>query len=351
MKTDFRRYARELADGEQASGLLPVIEKEIIHYEILCSLSNRGYLTMITFQGGTSLRLCHGSPRYSEDLDFAAGNAFDDLDPEQIAADLQNDLLDGFDVSVRVRPPKASPVDGEVGVKKWLTIVDMAPARPDLPSQKIKLEVDSVPAYTREAMRLRTNYPGLPDSYASVYIPCQSLGEILADKLVSFANAEHVRYRDLWDIPWLIDRLGPLGPETLGFLERKHGDYGCEEGLASLMERGAARAREAYSDGRFAEQMLRFLTPDAYARTVGSEPFFADMRERTASAFALTARTFGGKPGTKSETDEAITSRDELHEQEMSTYQGIVQGIEEFSAGDFIDADEADRQIRAEKGW
>ena len=201
MKTDFRRYARELADGEQASGLLPVIEKEIIHYEILCSLSNRGYLTMMTFQGGTSLRLCHGSPRYSEDLDFAAGNAFDDLDPEQIAADLQNDLLDGFDVSVRVRPPKASPVDGGVGVKKWLTIVDMAPARPDLPSQKIKLEVDSVPAYTREAMRLRTNYPGLPDSYASVYIPCQSLGEILADKLVSFANAEHVRYRDLWDIP------------------------------------------------------------------------------------------------------------------------------------------------------
>ena len=29
----------------------------------------------------------------------------------------------------------------------------------------------------------------------------------------------------------------------------------------------------------------------------------------------------------------------------------ILRGIEEFSEGDFIDADEADRLIRAEKGW
>ena len=49
--------------------------------------------------------------------------------------------------------------------------------------------------------------------------------------------------------------------------------------------------------------------------------------------------------------DEAMSFRDELREQEMRTYRGILRGIEEFSAGDFVDADEADRMIRAEKGW
>ena len=49
--------------------------------------------------------------------------------------------------------------------------------------------------------------------------------------------------------------------------------------------------------------------------------------------------------------DEAMDFRNELREQEMRTYCGIMRGIEEFSEGDFIDADEADRLIRAEKGW
>ena len=49
--------------------------------------------------------------------------------------------------------------------------------------------------------------------------------------------------------------------------------------------------------------------------------------------------------------DEAMDFRNELREQEMRTYRGIMRGIEEFSEGDFIDADEADHLIRAEKGW
>lgn len=49
--------------------------------------------------------------------------------------------------------------------------------------------------------------------------------------------------------------------------------------------------------------------------------------------------------------DEVMDFRNELREQEMRTYRGIMRGIEEFSKGDFIDADEADRLIRSEKGW
>ncbi len=49
--------------------------------------------------------------------------------------------------------------------------------------------------------------------------------------------------------------------------------------------------------------------------------------------------------------DEAMDFRNELREQQMRTYRGIMRGIQEFSEGDFVDADEADRLIRTEKGW
>ena len=38
----------------------PVIEKELLHYDLLFCLDQEGILDQLTFQGGTSLRLCHG---------------------------------------------------------------------------------------------------------------------------------------------------------------------------------------------------------------------------------------------------------------------------------------------------
>ena len=47
----------------------PVIQKELLHYDILFYLKQSGLLNGLVFQGGTSLRLCYGSARYSEDLE------------------------------------------------------------------------------------------------------------------------------------------------------------------------------------------------------------------------------------------------------------------------------------------
>ena len=40
----------------------PVVEKELLHYDILFSLEREDLLDQLTFQGGTSLRLCYGAP-------------------------------------------------------------------------------------------------------------------------------------------------------------------------------------------------------------------------------------------------------------------------------------------------
>ena len=79
---DFREIAKREA-GESGQ-LVSVIEKELIHYDIIRSMSENGFLKDLCFQGGTSLRLCYQSQRYSEDLDFTGGLNFDAKDIEQI---------------------------------------------------------------------------------------------------------------------------------------------------------------------------------------------------------------------------------------------------------------------------
>jgi predicted nucleotidyltransferase component of viral defense system len=59
-----------------AAAQRPVIEKELLHFDILFCLDEAGLLDRLTFQGGTALRLCYGSNRLSEDLDFAGGEDF-----------------------------------------------------------------------------------------------------------------------------------------------------------------------------------------------------------------------------------------------------------------------------------
>jgi len=70
IKADFNTMVDLAMTAPGRGHMRPVIEKELLHYDILFCLDKEGLLDQLTFQGGTSLRLCHGSPRFSEDLDF-----------------------------------------------------------------------------------------------------------------------------------------------------------------------------------------------------------------------------------------------------------------------------------------
>lgn len=157
MLIDLEELAGEIASKVDGAGLTPVIEKEIVHYEIIRSLGRNGLLQDITFQGGTSLRLCYGSQRYSEDLDFVAGDKFDSLPLDDFSRTLRCDLLRSYDTEVSVREPKVvNDFDG-VGMRRWTVSVNTNIARPDLPKQRIKLEIASVPAHTSTVRRVAVN--------------------------------------------------------------------------------------------------------------------------------------------------------------------------------------------------
>ena len=58
-----------LKNQQELAPLRVVVEKELLHHDILRVLSTAGLLTQLTFIGGTCLRACYGSNRLSEDLD------------------------------------------------------------------------------------------------------------------------------------------------------------------------------------------------------------------------------------------------------------------------------------------
>ncbi len=58
------------------SVLRPVIEKELLHHDIINVMNLEGFLKRLTFIGGTCLRSCYNSERLSEDLDFTGGFDF-----------------------------------------------------------------------------------------------------------------------------------------------------------------------------------------------------------------------------------------------------------------------------------
>lgn len=187
-KKDFNQLV-DLAMADPAlSAMRPVVEKELLHYEIFQALDAQGLLKDLVFQGGTSLRLCRGSDRFSEDLDFAGGRDFSVDGMQRIKACLQKHIGERFGLKVEVSNQPAKVGEGgipHIRVDKWWISIETVPENRSMPRQRIKLEIANIPAHTRELVPLRTNYAvlaGMP----TVLVNAESLDEIMADKLLAF---------------------------------------------------------------------------------------------------------------------------------------------------------------------
>lgn len=294
MKADFNALVeRAMVAGERAR-MRPVVEKELLHYDILFSLDQAGLLDRLTFQGGTALRLCYGAPRYSEDLDFAGGRGFVHEDLGAMRACIEKHIGNRYGLEVNVKLPAADDggrEDSGVRVSRWQISVVTAPARPDLPRQRIRIEVVNIPAYTREPVALIRNYDFLPDGYADTLVMTESLTEIMADKLVSLvATRSHVRYRDIWDLRWLAQwEIEPNGE----LVARKLEDYGVSEYLEELAS-FRHRLSDVVADKAFEDSMARFIPADVHGRTFARPRFLEFLTNETDRLLADTARQLSG---------------------------------------------------------
>ncbi len=258
------------------TNMRPTIEKELLHYDILFSLDNAGLLDKLTFQGGTSLRLCYGASRFSEDLDFAGGVAFSSNDMQGIKQCLEHYIGERYGFEIVVKEPREMALladSREIKVDKWQVAIVTSPARKDLPKQKIKIEVANIPAYSRSPKALKQNYDFLPDGYSDILIMTETLDEIMADKIVAFVGCQrYIRYRDIWDLRWLKQQGAKIIPE---YILSKIKDYKELDYPKKLQIRSNTLAQTIQSKA-FLDEMSRFIPMDVQERTL-KKPHFLEL--------------------------------------------------------------------------
>jgi predicted nucleotidyltransferase component of viral defense system len=258
-----------LRSRPELSLLRPVVEKELLHHDILREMSREGLLSGLTFIGGTCLRACYGSSRLSEDLDFTGGKNFRRSDLTELGKMLGETLGTRYGLKVNV----SDPVREEGKVSTWKMSVETRPGRKDLPAQRIHLDICAIPSHDPRPMMLRTLY-GVDMGTSGLILQAQSREEILADKMIALAFREsRIKNRDLWDIAWLrqqgvelpvhliplkIDDHRRTRDEFRSLLQSRVGELGTSEALRK----------------DFINEMRRFLPAAVTAQTVEQEPYW-----------------------------------------------------------------------------
>ncbi len=246
--------------------LRPVVEKEIIHHDILREMGRAGLLSGLTFIGGTCLRTCYGSPRLSEDLDFAGGANFQKEDLAGLGQTLVETLEARYGLPIRVSEP--AKTGGNVST--WKLTVETRPQRRDLPAQRIHIDICSLPSHDRRPMVLRNPY-GIDLGTSGLILQAESREEILADKIIALAFRENrVKNRDLWDIAWLAQSGATLPAELI---PPKIADHRRtpQEFVTLLSTRLTALRTEPALRDDFLKEMRRFL-PATTVRTTLENP-------------------------------------------------------------------------------
>ena len=247
----------------QAEGLpVKILEKEALQIYILSELFSLPDSTLLTFQGGTCLRLIYGGARYSEDLDFVttAGDGQIDRIVNALSKGLAR-LESLFGGKFIVKKQKATPTFIRYRIHNEKANYH--------DSFFVSLEFARYPAYTLNIAPLRPQkeLPGLP----LTLVRAEKLEEILADKLGAVAGRPFCKGRDYFDL-WLLKQQGIKLDADL--LRKKLKDYATPPGD---LARGLALASAA----DIKNEMERFL-PQKYRRLFEADGYAGLLKEARA---------------------------------------------------------------------
>jgi len=255
--------------------LRTVVEKELLHHDILREMSEGGLLSGLTFIGGTCLRACYGSARLSEDLDFTGGEGFQRDDLARLGAVLTTGLEKRYGLPVTVSDPVKT--DGRVSI--WKLTIETRGGKRHLPAQRIHLDICAIPSHDRRPMMLRNLY-GIDLGTSGLILQAQSREEILADKIIALAFREgRIKNRDLWDIAWLVQQGVALPAHLIPLKIRDH-QRSEAEFSRHLEERLKALTADPKLRDAFLGEMRRFLTAVTVRGTL-ENPAYWDYLKQT----------------------------------------------------------------------
>jgi len=191
MIEQLRSILRDAPDRDATRSLA----REYIQVRILEGMQRCGAMIPLAFHGGTALRILYGTPRFSEDLDFALERP--DLGPfdlqtclDRIGHDLRRE---GYQVATDSDPDRTVRV-GWVRFTGLLHQLGLSPLREE--KLRVKIEIDTnPPAGARlETTRLTRFVP--------LHIQHHDRASLLAGKVAAVLCRPWVKGRDLFDLYW-----------------------------------------------------------------------------------------------------------------------------------------------------
>jgi len=161
----------------------------------------------LIFQGGTSLHLVHGSPRYSEDLDFLVKSSLRlDAISDAILARLTDTAWVPHDTSLSVSRAK----DGH-NPHAFVVAIGGADV---IGGVRVRVELWRADADVMSAIRVVVAPVKLSRGAVAgmqTFVPTAVLPEIYADKVFALGSRPYLKPRDVFDLHWLVSQTGIAG--------------------------------------------------------------------------------------------------------------------------------------------
>ena len=223
--------------------------KEIIQEITLCALSRAGFFDKAAFYGGTALRIFHGLPRFSEDLDFSLLRKETGFDLGLYCKAVQNELAAfGFDVTVTKRGNSTESAIQSAFIKSGTLVhlLKIGAVKPPVAGVhknevlKIKFEIDTEPPM---GARYEYRYLLSPIPFSvRVFAP----GSLFSGKIHAILcrawRSGRIKGRDLYDYIWYLSHKIPVNVAHLEARMRQTGHWVgkarmTDDTLFSLLEK------------------------------------------------------------------------------------------------------------------
>ena len=180
--------------------------RQALHMATLDALmaSRRWNPGQLIFQGGTSLHLVHGSPRFSEDLDFLVSESLD-------LSSLNRSVGDRLGVTVSSWLPSGTTL----AVKKSrddhnpFSFVVSVGGEQVLGAVRVKVEfwrANALAVAQTGAIVSAVRLASGPASGTQTFVPAATRQEILTDKVFALAARPYLKPRDIFDLYWLVSQ-------------------------------------------------------------------------------------------------------------------------------------------------
>ena len=190
-KQELRTFATQLGLN------LGQTEKNYLHIKTLHAIS-RLLPEKLIFKGGTSLMICHGLPRFSEDLDFTATTCID----VQAVIEQLKAFLTQQDITMQVTHQETTPVSESFLIRYQGPLYDGTQQT----TSKVEIDISTREAIQQPATTTRILHPY--SDTPTFYVQTMTAQEILAEKIRAILTRN--KARDVYDAEYLIAKNTPL---------------------------------------------------------------------------------------------------------------------------------------------